>query len=370
MKIAVLTSSRADYGIYSSLINQLKGDDFFDLTIIAFGMHTSTIFGNTIEEVRKDGFLKIHEINSLLSSDDVGSIASSYGLTLLKFGDYWDKNKYDLVFCIGDRFEMSAAVQAGIPFAVPFAHIHGGETTLGAIDNIYRHQISLASKFHFVSTSLYAKKIKEILGFEKGIFNVGSLSLDEIDSFQCLEEKVLREVYDFPEGEYVLVTFQPETIEFSKNEQFAIVIHEALSNLIHEVNFVITMPNADTQGSKFRRAILNLKGKFPSKISVVESFGKKNYFSAMKYASLLLGNSSSGIIEAASFNKFVINVGDRQKGRVTSGNVINCEFTLTEIISATKEGLRKGAFKGPNIYKKSGASSTIINILKSIDETL
>uniref|UniRef100_UPI0040477B58 UDP-N-acetylglucosamine 2-epimerase n=1 Tax=Algoriphagus sp. TaxID=1872435 RepID=UPI0040477B58 len=370
MKIGVLTSSRADYGIYFSLISQLKRDDFFDLTIIAFGMHTSSIYGNTVEEVRKDGFLKIHEINSLVSADDACSIVTSYGLTLLKFGDYWDRYKYDLVFCIGDRFEMSAAVQAGIPFAVQFAHIHGGETTLGAIDNIYRHQITLASKLHFVSTAFYAEKIKEILGSEQGVFNVGSLSLDDVDNFQFLEEKDLRARYDFPIGDYVLTTFQPETINFSKNEQFANIVQEAISKLIDEVNFVISMPNADTQGSKFRKAIFNLKEKFPDKICVVETFGKKNYFSAMKYASLLLGNSSSGIIEAASFNKYAVNVGDRQKGRVTSDNIINCGFRLTEIISSTKEGLEKGVFIGSNIYKKSGASSEIINILKKIDETL
>lgn len=370
MKIGILTSSRADYGIYFSLISRLKKDVFFDLTIIAFGMHTSPIYGNTVEEIKKDGFLKIHEINSLTSADDVGSIVTSYGLTLLKFGDYWERNVYDLVLCIGDRFEMSAAVQAGIPFAVRFAHIHGGETTLGAIDNIYRHQITIASKLHFVSTSLYAKKIKEIIGSEQGIFNVGSLSLDDIENFNFLEEKALRELYNFPIGNYVLATFQPETVDFHKNEQFANIVQEAISKLTDEVNFVITMPNADTQGSKFRNAILMLKEKFPKKICVVESFGKTNYFSAMKYASLLLGNSSSGIIEAASFHKYVVNIGDRQKGRITSDNILNCSFNLKEIISSTKDGLKKGPFIGVNIYKKTGASSAIVHILKNLDETL
>ncbi len=365
IKVGVLTSSRADYGIYHSLLARLKSDNSFDLIIIAFGMHTSPIFGNTIKEIRDEGFPQIDTINSMLTSDDVGSIATSYGLTLLKFADYWEKHKFDLVLCLGDRFEMSAAVQAGIPFGIRFAHIHGGETTLGAIDNIYRHQITLASQLHFVSTSAYAEKVREVIGSYNNIHTVGSLSLDGLGSFEFLEEKDLRQWYNFPLGDFILATFQPETANFMKNKDLAAIMRDAIAVLTSEINFVITMPNADTHGSKFRELILDLKAKFPNKICVVENFGKKNYFSAMKYSRLLLGNSSSGIIEAASFSKYVVNVGDRQKGRATSDNIINCNFSVTDIISSTRKGLHKGVYDGNNIYLKSSAASEIIRVLKS-----
>ena len=144
MRIGVLTSSRADFGIYLPLLNLIKLDTFFKLEIIAFGTHLSQLHGYTVHEIEENGFDHIQKIPSLISNDSESSISSSYGLTVLKFADFWHNNKYDLVFCLGDRFEMSAAVQAGIPFGINYAHIHGGETTLGAIDNVYRHQISIA----------------------------------------------------------------------------------------------------------------------------------------------------------------------------------------------------------------------------------
>lgn len=365
MKIGVLTSSRADYGIYHSLLARLKCDNYFDLTIIAFGMHTSSIFGNTIKEIIDEEFPKVDVINSMLISDDVGSIATSYGLTLLKFADYWEQHRFDLVLCLGDRFEMSAAVQAGIPFAIRFAHIHGGETTLGAIDNIYRHQITLASQLHFTSTSAYTQKVKELVGSGQNVYTVGSLSLDGIGNFELLEEKDLRQRYNFPDGDFVLTTFQPETVDFRKNNDLAAIMTKSIAELTSEISFVITMPNADTEGSKFRESITDLKAKFPDKICLVENFGKKNYFSAMKYSRLLLGNSSSGIIEAASFSKYVVNVGDRQKGRATSDNIIPCDFNVSDIVTSTRVGLQKGVYDGNNIYMKSGAASEIIKVLKS-----
>ena len=174
MKIGILTSSRADYGIYLPLLQKLKLDSFFDLEIIAFGTHLSKFHGYTLDQIENDGYSKIHKISSLISNDDEQSIATSYGLTVLKFAYFWANNQFDMVFCLGDRFEMSAAVQAGIPFGVKFSHIHGGETTLGAIDNIYRHQISLASQFHFTSSDIYSDKIAHLKGNIKNVYTVGA----------------------------------------------------------------------------------------------------------------------------------------------------------------------------------------------------
>ena len=350
MKIGVLTSSRADYGIYLPLLQILKIDSFFELEIIAFGTHLSKGHGYTLTNIIKDGYAKIHTVSSLISNDDEISIASTYGLTILKFADFWGCQNYDLVFCLGDRFEMSAAVQAGIPFGIKFAHLHGGETTLGAIDNIYRHQISLASMFHFASTESYKERISDIIGSSEGVYSVGSLSLNDILSYKPIEKSVFFKEFNIPDKEYALVTFHPETKAFRENLIYALEMQNALLRISDSIFVIITMPNADTEGSIYRDAILKLKMQKPEHFLLIENFGKVNYFSAMYYAKVLIGNTSSGILEAASFGKYVVNVGDRQKGRSQSANVLNCKFEETAINSNFTKALCLGNFNGNNIY--------------------
>lgn len=364
MKIGVLTSSRADYGIYRPLLLKLKEDAFFDLEIIAFGTHVSNQHGMTISEIEKDGFQRIHTISSLISDDNAGGIVTSYGLTIIKFADFWKDNNYDIIFCLGDRFEMSAAVQAGIPFNVNFAHIHGGETTLGAIDNIYRHQITLASALHFTSTEAYKDKV-EALREGAIAYNVGSLSIDEINTLEFSERKDFLKRFDIPDTDFALITFHPETIvSVVENERMAIAMQTALMEISDKLHLVITMPNADTFGSVFRNKIVELKGKLDTRLTIIENFGKLNYFNAMKHSSIMIGNTSSGIIEAASFGKYVINVGNRQKGRIAGVNVINCPFEAARIVELSLEALEYKEYDGANIYFKSGAADIIISILK------
>lgn len=364
MKIAVLTSSRADFGIYLPLLQELKNDAFFELTIIAFGTHVSPYHGETINQIKDNGFSRIDHIQSLLLNDDPNGISTSYGLTVSKFADYWEENSYDLVFCLGDRFEMSAAVQSAIPFGIKFAHIHGGETTLGAIDNIYRHQITLASHLHFASTDLYVNKIIELIGSSKNVHNVGSLSLDHIEDFQFTSEQSFRKQFGIPNHPYILITFHPETVAPELNIEYAQEMKTALKLLAENFFLVITMPNADTNGSLFRKAIERLKSEIPNKMVSVENFGKINYFNAVKYSEFLLGNTSSGIIEAASFGKYVVNVGNRQKGRAKGENVFDCKFTKDDIIFTVEKLKKLGSFTGNNIYKKPEAAKEIIKELK------
>ncbi len=370
MKVGVLTSSRADFGIYVPLLNKLKADPDLDLTVIAFGTHLSPYHGETIQEIKEAGFSNIDTIRSLLVSDDKQSIATSYGLTSLKFADYWSAHTYDLVFCLGDRFEMAAAVQAGIPFGITFAHLHGGETTLGAIDNMYRHQITHASQLHFASTEQYAERVKSLINSSDNVFNVGSLSLDGIDNTEILSEEVFRKNYEIPEGPFILTTFHPETVALEKNEKYAAEMKKAIAELVQQYGVVITMPNADTRGTILRKKIIELKEAFPKRIPVVENFGKKDYFSAMKHARLLLGNTSSGIIEAASFKKYVVNVGDRQKGRAQSNNIIGCPFDKDRIIESVKKGMSLGSFEGVNIYSRKNTAKKIVEVLKQYNETV
>ena len=370
MKIGVLTSSRADYGIYLPLLEYLKSDSFFVLEIIAFGTHLSKSHGFSVNTIERDGYERIHRISSLLSNDDEQSISTSYGLTVLKFTDFWVANTYDLVLCLGDRFEMSAAVQAGIPFGIKFAHIHGGETTLGAIDNIFRHQITLASVLHFTAADDFKEKIITLLGRDDGVFVVGSISLDNIEFFEPLEKQEFYEMYSLPNEDYALVTFHPETVGSERNYLFAAEMKKALEQLSKDLYLVISMPNADTLGSIFREEMIKLKSNYPKRISLIENFGKINYFTAMHYAKLLLGNTSSGIIEAASFGKYVVNVGDRQKGRAQSSNVIDSPFYADTIFQAVQKVEGLGIFKGENIYHKNGVVIAIVKYIKQFYESL
>jgi len=370
VKIGVLTSSRADYGIYLPLLLKLKADPFFKLEVIAFGTHLSKFHGFTITEIEQNEYVTVHKISSLLSNDDEQSIATSYGLTAVKFADFWQSNKYDLVFCLGDRFEMSAAVQAGIPFGVKFAHIHGGETTLGAIDNIYRHQITIASILHFTAASSFSEKITELIGSSNGVHIVGSLSLDGIESFKPIEKSLFYDRFKIPYQEFALVTFHPETIATQLNKEYALEMRLALAQIAKKLFLVITMPNADTMGSVYRLEIEKLKNEFPNKVLCVENFGKVNYFSAMKYANLLIGNTSSGILEAASFGKYVVNVGNRQEGRLQSENVLNAYFNSDSILYVVNQVIELGEFKGENLYFKDSAAKRIIDVLKKYYESI
>lgn len=365
-KIAVLTSSRADYGIYKPLLKAISNDKSFDLTIIAFGMHLLDKYGKTVDEIVLDGYGEIMTVPGLLDGDNKLDIVCSYAKVIEEFGPFWDSRVFDLVFALGDRYEMSAAVQASIPFGIKIAHLFGGETTLGAFDNIYRHQISLASKIHFVSTSTFASRVNDLIGSPKNIYNIGSISLDEIKESDIPDIQQLSTNFSVPLNKpYVLVTFHPETINPDRNRVYSEIIEESLKVISKDLDVVITLSNADTYSSLYRDKFIQLKKLYPDSYTLVENFGRENYFSAMKHSSYLLGNTSSGIVEAASFKKYVLNVGDRQKGRLSSSNVINVPFDANQILENHLKVLKKGDYNGENIYYKK---DSVLNIIKIINE--
>jgi len=365
IKVGVLTSSRSDFGIYSALINKLSKDSEVTLELIAFGSHTSRFHGFTINEIHNSIICKIHSLDTVLTNDDIASISSNYAITCFKFAEFWKNNSFDIVFCLGDRYEMNAAVQAAIPFRVKFAHIHGGETTTGSFDNIYRHQITLASSLHFTSHIQYSKRVEEIINCKTNIYTIGALSLEDLEKMTLLKESSLRNQYCIPAGEFGLVTFHPETINPEVNFNLGEIIEKSLGVISEKISLVISMPNTDTFGSLFRIYLNKLKNKKNKSVILIENFGKVGYFSAMKYSKCLIGNSSSGIIEAASFGKFAVNIGERQKGRIQSGNVLNCPFISDEIINTTFSALNKGNYTGKNIYFRRNASDRIITVVKN-----
>lgn len=365
MKIGVLTSSRSEFGIYRNLLRKIKADKYFELEIIVFGTHLSQFHGNTIDEILNEDFSVIHKINSLLLTDDPESIGISYGLTVIKFAEFWKDNKFDIVLCFGDRYEMNAAVNAGIPFNVNFAHIGGGEITEGAIDNIYRNQITLASKHHFVPTSQSKLICNRMLGKNNNVNVVGSLGLEDILSMNIIAEQEFRNKYKI-NNPYVLCTFHPETLNPERNIEYSNIIYDSLLAISKSLDIVITLPNNDTNSNIIRDKIYKIKNILNEKLIIIDNFGRDNYYAALKYCTLVLGNSSSGIYESASFKKYNINIGDRQKGRLHSENTINVPYNTEDILNIFNQILKNPHYHGDNIYFKEGASSIIISKLKKI----
>lgn len=367
MKVLVLTSSRADFGIYLPLLKKMEKDAFFQCEILAFGTHLSKAHGYTIDDIKRNGFNVKYKIETIPKDDSIFEVTTSMGITTMLFAKFWEKkNKsFDVVFCLGDRYEMFAAVAAGIPYQIPFAHFHGGETTLGAIDNVFRHSISLASKYHFVATSSNAKRLADILGNKEGIHLVGALSLDNLNNFEVLSIKEFKQNFEIDlSHKTILCTVHPETVGNVKNHQNVIQLILAVEAL-EDYQFVITLPNADSHSLEMRKALID-HFQDNERVKLVENLGTKGYFSAMHHCAMLLGNTSSGIIEAASFGKYVIDLGDRQKGREAGENVFHVPFETNKIIDKVRAIEKLPKWTKGNLYNNGGAVDRIIDVLKKM----
>lgn len=362
--VGVLTSSRADFGIYLPLLKHMRDDQQIDLRIIAFGTHVKLAFGETKQDILQHGFSIYKEFDTLSDSDTPNDIANGFARTAEQFGTFWAQDKMDVVCCLGDRFEMAAAVISGLPHQVKFAHIHGGETTLGAIDNAYRHMISLASTYHFVTAEAFRIRLEEILDDSSHIAVTGSLSLDNLMSLPLLSKEAFLDKWNIDLNRpTILVTIHPETVAHGDNETYCAASVAALELLAQSYQIVITLPNADTMGSIYRKAFIHLGKSNPEAIKIIENFGSQSYFTCMKYCALMVGNTSSGIIEAASFGRYVINLGERQRGRLAGDNVIHLPFDTRQIMEATQKWAGK-EYAGINPYFQSNAAATLLDTLK------
>ncbi len=369
MKVGILTSSRADFGIYLPLVKKLFQDDCFQPEIIAFGTHLSERFGKTVEEIEKENFQVKHRLYTLPADDTPFSIAESIGKTIESFAGFWQKHSYDIVFALGDRFEMFAAVTAGTPFNVKFAHLHAGETTLGAIDNAYRHSISLMSKWLFVSTEEYRKRAVEIVQRPEDVFNVGALSIDNLKKVKLLSVEEFNEKFGIDLSiPTILTTFHPETVNYEKNKQYVHELIAALEELTNKYQVVITMPNADTEGLMIRKELTEF-GLKNNKVHLVESFGMKGYLSCMKHSKILIGNTSSAFVEAAFFPKWVINLGNRQDGRINTPNIFTIPVEKNEILTTVEKIENKNTLpENCNVYGAGDAAEKIISIITKLNE--
>lgn len=372
MKIVLLTSSRADYGIYRPLIKKLKTDSFFDLQIVAFGTHLSHFHGYTVQEIEKDGFEVNYKIESLVLGDSPEAISSAIGLTVVKFSSFWAKLKseVDLIICLGDRYEMLAAVLASVPFQIPVAHLHGGESTEGLIDEPIRHSITKMSHIHFASTEKYKQRIIQLGEQPNYVFNVGALGVEGIKNIDLLSKKEFENSINFKLNKYnILITFHPVTLEHNTSEIQMSNLLDALDEL-KETHFIFTKPNTDT----FSSSIIELIDKFVSlnahRAVSFMSLGQLRYFSALNYVDLVIGNSSSGIVEVPSFKIPTINIGDRQKGRIKADSVLDCEpnknsikITIERVLSPE---FQKQLAIMKNPYDGGSTSEKILNIIKNL----
>ncbi|WP_346877365.1 MULTISPECIES: UDP-N-acetylglucosamine 2-epimerase [unclassified Clostridium] len=370
-RICVITGTRAEYGLLKPLIMKMIDDKEIDLKLVVTGMHMSTEFGLTYKLIEEDGIVIDEKIEILLSSDSHVATSKAMGLAIISFSEYINRTKPDMVIVLGDRYEILAASISAMVANVPIAHIHGGEITEGAQDDVFRHCITKLSYLHFTSTESYRKRVMQLGEEPHRVFNVGAIGIENIKVLKLLSQEEIEKSINFVlNKKFALVTFHPVTLEQGLAE---IQITELLGALeeFDDMKFIITKANSDNEGRKINRKIDEFISKNPEKYIGFVSMGQLKYLSAMKYCSMVIGNSSSGIIEAPSFNIPTINIGDRQKGRLQAKTVINCDPIKSDIIKAIKRGLSK-EFKDKisKIENPYGDGDTSNKILYEIKKAL
>lgn len=368
-KICFVTGTRADYGIMTPLMKEIKNSSEAEIQVIATNMHLSPEYGMTVNEILADGFQIDAKVDSLLSGDSASATVKSMGLTQIGIADAFSRLKPDLVVILGDRYEMLAVAAAALIFRIPVAHLHGGETTEGAYDDCIRHAITKLSTLHFTSTQLYADRVIQMGEDPERVFYVGSLGAEAIRHEKTISRKELEAILGFELGEkYVVATFHPVTTTPGEEERQTKAFTEALETLFPDGwKVLFTMPNSDTGGKTVAGIITQWAAKYPENVKTVASLGRLKFYSALKNAAATVGNSSSGLIETPSFGIPTLNVGDRQKGRAQGDSVINCAPDKEQIIKGLQtvlsDNFRLKAKRTINPYEKSGTLQAIVDKL-------
>ncbi len=372
--IGVVTVGRSDYGNYLPVLRQIQSEPGLELRLIVSGTHLVSEFGSTYRAIEEDGFEIDDRVEMLLSSDAPEGIAKSMGLGIIGFAQSYSACRPDLLLVLGDRFEMYAAVVAALPFKLPIAHIHGGEITQGAMDDALRHSITKLSHLHFVSTEDYRRRVLQ-LGEESWRITVsGAPGLDNVRSTPILDRRELELLVGMELGKKpLLVTYHPVTLEYEQTESQTVELLAALNR--SGLPVVFTMPNADTNGRIITKAIEDyVAGHQDSRL--VDNLGNQGYFSLMSLASAMVGNSSSGITEAGYFNLPVVNIGNRQLGRIRTGNIIDVGYSRDEISTGIRQAIskefRQTAAAVVSPYGDGKAAERIISVLNqcSLDDRL
>jgi len=362
-RIAVVTTTRADFGIYRPLLKRLADESRIALQLIAGGMHLRPEFGMTIDEIVGAGFAVAARVDLLTGDDTPAGIAEAMSRATRGFADAYAALSPDIVVILGDRFEMHAAAVAAQPLRIPLAHLHGGELTLGALDDSFRHSMTKLSHLHFVATETFRRRVLQMGEEPWRVVVSGALGLDNLIDTPTLDAAALEDRIGLPlTPPPLLVTFHPETRDAAPAGEQAAPMLRALHEAALPV--VFTAPNADTGGREIRRLIEDYVSAHPA-ARLVENLGTPAYFALMGKAAAMVGNSSSGIIEAASFALPVVNIGDRQQGRPRAANVIDvtrtAEAILAAIRRATSRAFRDGLAGLRNPYAAERPAAEIIH---------
>jgi len=372
--ICITTGTRAEYGLLYWLMKEIQNDPDLELQLIATGMHLSPVFGLTYRQIEKDGFKINKKIEMLLSSDTSIGISKSMGLGMIGFAEAYADLKPDIVVLLGDRFEVFSAAAAAMIARIPIAHLHGGETTEGAFDEAIRHSITKMSHLHFTSTGEYRKRVIQLGENPERVFNVGATGIENIQKLPLLLQEDLESEIGFSLGQQcLLVTYHPVTLEQATSQmQFQNLLNAI--DTIDGLHVIFTKANADTEGRIINWMIDEyVSTKKKSSAISFTSMGQVRYLSAMKHVDAVVGNSSSGIVEAPSFKTPTVNIGDRQKGRIQSRSVINCSPTKDAIIQALKQAFspefRQSIQEMTNPYGKENTARNIKEIIKYFDLT-
>jgi UDP-hydrolysing UDP-N-acetyl-D-glucosamine 2-epimerase len=369
--VDVVTTSRADYGILLPVLRRITADPTLRLRVIVSGSHLSPLFGMTVNTIESDGFEIVDRFDVLGSSDTPQATAEAMGRGLTAFAKHFAARRPDVLMVLGDRFEMHSAALAALPFRIPVAHLHGGELTAGAFDDALRHSMTKLSHLHFVSTERAKQRVLQ-LGEEPWRVTVsGAPSLDNLRQVRLRNrQEIERDTGLRVPAAFLLVTFHPATLEDLDPAGQATALFDALAG--SGLPAIVTMPNADP-GGRAVRAVVEQRAKSTPSLQVAENLGTEQYFSLMALASAMVGNSSSGIIEAASFALPVVNVGSRQDGRQRPHNVIDVPVTRDGVAEGLQRALApafKAALTGMNNpYGDGHAAERIVSVLAGMELT-
>lgn len=366
-KVCVVTGSRAEFGLLRWLMAEIQDQPELQLQVIATGMHLSPEFGSTYREIEEAGFEIDARVEMLLSSDTNTAVTKSMGLGVIGFADAYERLAPHLLVVLGDRFEIFAATSAAMIAGVPVAHLHAGETTEGAFDEAIRHSITKMAHLHFVAADEYRQRVIQLGEHPDRVFNVGGMGIDAIKRINLLSREALESSLGLSFGKKnLLVTFHPVTLEDGASS--AAQMGELLAALerLDDTTLIFTMPNADTGGRELTTMVRTFAQAHPN-AKVYTSLGQLRYFSCLARMDGVVGNSSSGLLEAPSFKIGTVNIGDRQKGRLKANSVIDCEPNR-EAIAAALEKLYSDHFQAnlasaSNLYGNGGASESIVKVL-------